>query len=187
MLSSIAEPYDPILARLSPAAVMRVPQAAAPPSIKSFDVTPGIVQFIAPASNTIPGDFWKKEDSFRPPGRSRRPGEVNISFTLAQRFGLRPGDPLRLVLLEARPPVPFVFHVAGIDAAQTEFPPQPGNGTYIAWGTPAFHRQHRALDGFVQVALRFHHGGRDWPAVQRELSTEPGGKLVEATLPPPSR
>ena len=79
-------------------------------------------------------------------------------------------------------PLPFVFHVAGIDAAQIEFPPHPGNGTYIAWGTPAFYRQHRALDGFVQVALRFHHGSRDWPAVQRELGTHTHGKLVQASL-----
>ena len=86
------------------------------------------------------------------------------------------------MLTAAGRPVPFVFHVAGIDAAQIEFPPQPGNGTYIAWGTPAFYRQHRALDGFVQVALRFHHGSRDWPAVQRELSKNTHGKPVEATL-----
>ena len=75
-----------------------------------------------------------------------------------------------------------MFHVAGIDAAHAEFPPQPGNGTYIAWGTPAFYRQHRALDGFDQVALRFHHGSRDWPAVHRELGRHTRSKLVEATL-----
>jgi ABC-type lipoprotein release transport system permease subunit len=86
------------------------------------------------------------------------------------------------VLTEAGRPVPFVFRVAGIDAAQAEFPPQPGNGTYIAWGTPAFYGQHRALDGFVQVALRFHHGSRDWPAVQRELSQKAHGQPVEDTL-----
>jgi hypothetical protein len=101
---------------------------------------------------------------------------------LAQRFHLRAGDPLRLVLTEAGRRVPFVFRVVGIDAAQAEFPPQPSNGTYFAWGTPAFYRQHRAMDGFVQVALRFHHGSRDWPAVQRELSKNPSGKLAEAML-----
>src|SRR5262249_17553396 len=96
---------------------------------------------------------------------------------------LRPGSSLRLVLTTADgSPRPFVFHIAGIDAAQTEFPPQPGNGTYIAWGTPAFYRQHQAMDGFAQVALRFHHGSRDWPAVQRKLSTHTHGKLVQAFL-----
>jgi ABC-type lipoprotein release transport system permease subunit len=63
-----------------------------------------------------------------------------------------------------------------------EFPPQPGNGTYVAWGTPAFYRQQRYLDGFAQVALRFHDGSRDWPAVQRELSQHTQGKLVQAAL-----
>ena len=175
-----AEPYNPIFARLSPAAVMRVPQAADAAVIKSFGA--GIVQFIAPASNAIPGGFWKRKILSGRLAEPGRPGEVNVSFTLAQRFHLRAGDPLRLVLTEAGRAVPFVFHVAGIDAAQTEFPPRPGDGTDIAWGTLAFYRQHRALDGFVQVALRFHHGSRDWPAAQRELSQNTRGKPVEAWL-----
>ena len=78
--------------------------------------------------------------------------------------------------------VPFVFRVAGIDAAQIEFPPQVGNGTYYVWGTPAFYRQHRALDGFTQIALRFHHGSRDWPAVRRELRRRAHGKPIQAGL-----
>ena len=152
---------------------MRVPQAADAAVIKSFNVTPHIVQFLVPASNTIPGGFWKRKILSGRLADPARPGEVNISFTLAQQLHLRAGDPLRLVLsTAARPPVAvaFVFHVAGVYAAQLEFPPQPGNGTYMVWGTPAFYRQHRALSGFVQVALRFHHGSRDWPAAQRELS-----------------
>jgi hypothetical protein len=178
-----AEPYNPTFARLSPTAVTRVPQAADAAVIKSFRVTaPGIVQFITPAGNAIPGGFWKRKVLSGRLADPARPGEVNVSFTLAQRFHLRAGDRLRLVLATAGRPAPFVFHVAGIDAAQAEFPPAPGNGTYIAWGTPAFYRQHRALDGFVQVALRFHHGSRDWPAVQRELSQNTHGKPVEAAL-----
>jgi hypothetical protein len=176
-----AVPYNPMFARLSPTAVMRVPQAADAAVIKSFGV--GIVQFIAPASNAIPGGFWKRKILSGRLADPARPGEVNVSFTLAQRLHLRVGDPLPLVLTTAAGRrVPFVFHVAGIDAAQTEFPPAPGNGTYIAWGTPAFYRQHRELDGFVQVALRFNHGGRDWPAVRQELRRYTHGKLVEAWL-----
>ena len=179
-----AEPYNPSFARLSSAAVMRVPQAADAAVIKSFGVTPGIVQFIAPASNAIPGGFWKRKILSGRLADPARPGEVNISFTLAQRYRLRPGDPLRLVLTTTRTgrPAAFVFHVAGVDAAHAEFPPQPGNGAYIAWGTPAFYRQHRALDGFDQVALRFYRGSRDWPAVNRELGRNTHSKLVEATL-----
>ena len=78
--------------------------------------------------------------------------------------------------------MPFVFRVAGIDAAQTEFPPQPGNGTYVVWGTPAFYREHRALDGFTQIALRFHRGIRDWPAVRQELSRHAHGQPIQAGL-----
>src|SRR6201994_943024 len=50
-----AQPYNSFFPRLSPAAVMRVSQAADATVIKSFNVTPGIVQFIAPASSAIPG------------------------------------------------------------------------------------------------------------------------------------
>src|SRR5690348_2554870 len=177
-----AEPYDPSFARLSPAAVMRVPQAADATVIKSFGVNPGIVQFIAPASNAIPGGFWKRKILSGRLADPARPDEVNVSFTLAQRLHLRAGDSLPLVLSSAAGrPVPFVFHVAGIDAAQIEFPPQPGNGTYIAWGTPAFYGQHRALSGFVQIALRFHHGSRDWPAVRQELR-HAHSKPIQASL-----
>ena len=179
----MADPYVASFARLAPAAVLRVPQATDAAVIKNFNVTPGIIQLFVPASNAIPNAFWKRKilsGRLADPGR---PGEVNISFTLAKRFHLRPGDPLRLVLTTADGrPRPTVFHVAGIDAAQMEFPPQPGNGTHVAWGTPAFYRLHPSLGGFVQVALRLQHGSADWPAVQRELNQHTDGKLVQAAL-----
>jgi ABC-type lipoprotein release transport system permease subunit len=174
-----AQPYKPGSARLSPDAVMRVPQAADAAVIKTI-LSSHSIQFVSPASDAIPGQFWKRKilsGRLADPGR---PDEVNVSFALAQRLHLRPGDPLPLVMTAHDRPAPFVFHVAGIDAATSEFPPQPGSGTYVVWGTPAFYRQHRALDGFVQVALRFHHGSRDWPAVRRELGKTAGGRRVEA-------
>jgi len=176
-----AEPYTSDFARLSPAAVLRVSQAADAAVIKTFLLSRGI-QFLSPASNAIPGQFWKRKilsGRLADPGR---PDEVNVSFALAQRLHLRPGDPLRLALTAKGRPAPFVFHVAGIDAAQIEFPPQPGNSTYVVWGTPAFYRQHRALDGFVQVALRFQRGGRDWPAARQELRSHAHGKPIQAEL-----
>ena len=178
-----ADPYLESFARLPPAAVTRVPQATDAAVIKNFNVTPGMIQLFVPASDAIPGAFWKRKilsGRLADPGR---PSDLNISFTLAERLHLRPGGSLRLVLTTADgSPRPFVFHVAGIDAAQMEFPPQPGNGTYVAWGTPAFYRQHQSLDGFAQVALRLRHGSADWPAVQRELGKHADGKLVQAAL-----
>jgi hypothetical protein len=52
------QPYLPSFARLSPAAVLRLPQATDGTVIKSFDVSPGVVEFIAPASDAVPGRFW---------------------------------------------------------------------------------------------------------------------------------
>jgi ABC-type antimicrobial peptide transport system permease subunit len=178
-----AEPYDPRFAAIPPAAVTRVPQAANAAVIESFNVHPGVVEFFVPASNAVPGRFWRRKILSGRLADPARPDEINVSFTLAERLRLRAGDPLRLVLTSAvGRPVPIVFRVAGIDAAQIEFPPQPGNDTYIAWGTPAFYQEHRDLAGFVQVALRFRHGSRDWPAVQRELSRDARGQLVQADL-----
>jgi len=177
-----AEPYNSSLARLSPAAVMRVPQATDAAVIKTFLTGRSIIRFLSPASNAIPGQFWKRKILSGRLADPARPDEVNVSFTLAQRLHLRPGDPLSLVMTADGRRVPFVFRVAGIDAAQTEFPPYLGNGINVAWGTPAFYRQHRALDGFIQVELRFHHGSRDWPAVLRELGANSHGKPPEAAL-----
>jgi hypothetical protein len=68
-----AEPYNPMFAPLSPTAVMRVPQAADAAVLTSFGA--GIVQLIAPASNAIPGGFWKGRSfpavSRIPPGPAR--------------------------------------------------------------------------------------------------------------------
>lgn len=178
-----AVPYDPRLATLAPAAVLRVPQAEDATVVKSFDASPGLVQFISPASSAIPGQFWGRKilsGRLADPGRA---DEINVSFTLARRLRLHAGGSLRLEMEStAGRRVPFVFHIAGIDAAQAEFPPQPGNGTFIAWGTPAFYGEHPGLSGFVQVALRLREGSRDWPAVLRELSRAGHGKLPEASL-----
>jgi hypothetical protein len=181
-----AVPYNPIFARLSPAAVMRVPQAENAAVIKIFFPHRSIISFLCPASNAVPGQFWKRKILSGRLADPTRPGEVNVSFALAQRTHVQAGDPLPLVMdtVDDRH-VPFVFHVAGIDAATSEFPPQPGNGTYTVWGTPAFYRQHRELSGFTQVALRFHHGSRDWPAVNKELSRNARGKLVGVVLSAP--
>ena len=177
------QPFLPNFARLSPAAVLRLPQAENATVIKSFGASPGVVQFLSPATGAIPGHFWGRKILSGRLADPSRAGEVNVSFTLAQRLHLRAGGSLRLVLKTAAGrPVPFVFHIAGIDAAQAEFPPQPGNGSYFVWGTPAFYREHPALSGFVMVALRFRGGSRDWPAVRRELGRGTHGKFAQAEL-----
>ena len=177
-----AQPYDPRFASFAPATLIRLPQAVNAAVVKSlFPVSPDIVQFLAPASGTVPGQFWGRKILSGRLADPRRPGEVNVSFTAAQRLHLRAGGSLRLVMVTtAGRRVPFVFRIAGIDAAQIEFPPQPGNGTFVVWGTPAFDRDHPALRGFIQVALRFRHGSRDWPAVRRELSQRANGKFAQA-------
>ena len=90
------------------------------------------------------------------------------------------GSTLRVVLLGASgKPVGFRFHVAGIDAAPGEFPPQYGTGIDVVWATPAFFRQDgRDLFASPAVALRLRHGSADVPVVEREISRLSGGKAV---------
>jgi hypothetical protein len=114
-----AKPYTSDFARLPPAAVMQVPQAADAAVIKILLPYRSTVSFMSPASNAIPGQFWKRKILSGRLADPARPGEVNVSFALAQRLHLRAGGPLRLVMTAEGRPVPFVFRVAGIDAAQT--------------------------------------------------------------------
>ena len=101
------------VARLSPAAVLRLPQATDGTVIKSFDVSPGVVEFIAPASDAVPGRFWGRKILSGRLADPARPGEINVSFTLAQRLHLRAGGSLRLVMQTAAGHrVPFVFRIA---------------------------------------------------------------------------
>jgi hypothetical protein len=133
----MADPYVASFARLAPAAVTRVSQATDAAVIKNFNVTASTIQLFAPASNAVPGGFWKRKILSGRLADPDRPSDLNISFTLAERFHLRPGDSLRLVLLTADGrPRPFVFRVAGIHAAQMEFPPQPGKWHRCRLGHP---------------------------------------------------
>ena len=77
--------------------------------------------------SAIPGSFWKRKILSGRLADPARPGEVNVSFTLAQRFHLRAGGPLRLAL--SRP-------AGGRITPRKPIPAAAVNGTYIAWALP---------------------------------------------------
>jgi hypothetical protein len=83
-----AEPYTSSFARLSPAAVMRVPQAADAAVIKTLLPYRSMVSFMSPASKAIPGQFWKRKILSGRLADPARPDEVNVSFALPQVLGL---------------------------------------------------------------------------------------------------
>ena len=134
---------------------------------------------MAPVSGAIPGAFWHRKLLAGRVPPAGAPDQADISFTVAQSLHLAVGDTLRVVLLGAgRQPVPFVFHVAGIDAAPGEFPPQYGAGIDLVWATPAFARQAgRRLLGISTVALRLRRGAAD-VRLEQELARAAGGKVV---------
>ena len=143
--------------------------------------SPAAAEVFAPETDAVPSRFWHRRIlSGRLPDPAR-PGEVNISFTLAQAAHLGAGDTLRARLVtSAGRTVPMSFRIVGVDAAPSEFPPQTGTGTDVVWATPAFYRAHESgLDMSSGVALRLRHGAADLPAVQRELSRLAGGKFVQ--------
>ena len=159
-----------------------LPQAAKSAILASYTVAaPAAVEVIAPETSAVPSRFWHRRIlSGRLPDPAR-PGEVDISFTLAQAAHLGTGDILyvRLVTSAGRT-VPVSFRIVGVDAAPAEFPPQTGTGSETVWATPAFYRTHESgLDISPAVALRLRHGAADLPAVQRELGRLAGGKFVQ--------
>ena len=168
--------------RFSARAAANLPQAEKSAILVSYNVaTPAAVQVIAPETTIVPSRFWHRRIlSGRLPDPAR-PGEVNISFTLAQAAHLGTGDTLHVrMVTSAGRTVPMSFRIVGVDAAPAEFPPQTGTGTDVVWATPAFYRAHESgLDMSSGVALRLRHGAADLPAVQRELSRLAGGKFVQ--------
>ena len=168
--------------RFSARAAANLPQAERSAIVVSYDVaTPAAAEIFAPETGAVPSRFWHRRIlSGRLPDPAR-PGEVNISFTLAQAAHLGTGDTLHVRLVApAGRTVPMRFRIVGVDAAPAEFPPQTGTGTDVVWATPAFYRAHQSgLDVSSGVALRLRHGAADLPAVQRELSRLAGGKFVQ--------
>ncbi len=128
------------------AAAARLPQVTQSAILANYNAaTPANAGIIAPETSTVPAQFWHRKilaGRLADPGR---PGEVNISFTLAQASDLGVGDVLRVKLRTATDRLEgFSFRVVGIDAAPAEFPPQSGTGTDIIWATPAFYREHHS-------------------------------------------
>lgn len=157
----------------SPAAAARLPQAVQSAVIVGYTVAaPAAADLLAPTGNAVPARFWHRRILAGRLPDPARPGEVDISFTLAQALHLDVGDILHTALLTAAGKLARVsFHVVGIDAAPAEFPPQTGYNTDFVWATPAFWRAHRSgLAISFGVALRLRHGAADLPAVQREIS-----------------
>jgi ABC-type lipoprotein release transport system permease subunit len=163
-------------------AAANLPQADRSAIVAGYDVaTPAAAEVFAPETDAVPSRFWHRRIlSGRLPDPAR-PGEVNISFTLAQAAHLGTGDTLHVRLVtSAGRTVPVSLRIVGVDAAPAEFPPQTGTGTDVVWATPAFYRAHESgLDMSSGVALRLRHGAADLPAVQRELSRLAGGKFVQ--------
>jgi hypothetical protein len=167
-------------AKVSLAAAARLPQVTESAIMASYTVAePADVGIWAPQGNAVPGRFWHRKILAGRLADPARPGEVNISFTVAQASHLGVGDVLRAALVTAAGRLAwFSFRIVGIDAAPAEFPPQPGPGSDIVWATPAFYREHLSdLGVYPGAALRLRHGAADLPALQQEISGLAHGKV----------
>ena len=93
------------------------------------------------------------------------------------------GDTLHIDLQPASgaTPVPVTFHVVGVDAAASEFPPEEGTGAGTVWATPAFVRTHRAALAVEPITVvRLVRGLADVNAMQADLSRLEGAKPATA-------
>jgi hypothetical protein len=177
-----SQPSEPAFADLAPAALVRLPQVTAGAALATFvAVNPAVITLIAPAGDQVPAVLWhRKLLSGRLPDPGR-PDEVDISFTLAQAMHLTAGGTLGVTMLGARgQPVPLRLHIAGVDAAPGEFPPQYGTGIDFVWATPAFYRQYLGqLYAIATTALRLRGGPADMATVQQDVSRLARGKPVD--------
>ena len=168
-------------ASVTTAELRKLPQVTAVGEFEGYGVlSPAVADLIAPVDDTFPDRFWHRKLLAGTLPDPRSPDEADVSFTLAQAQHLTVGSTLRVTLLgTGNKPVPYGFHVVGIDAAPGEFPPQYGTGIDFLWATPAFAK---AIAGRVPSvpaqAVRLHGGTAAVPAVERELSRQGGGKPV---------
>ena len=185
----IFSPSDPSItfANLSARELSRIPEVTQIASGASFQALyPADINLVAPATTAIPEALLhRKMLAGREPNPARA-DEVTISFQLAKVHHLGVGDLLRVQLPspsegEEPTPVPVALKVVGVDAAVSEFPPQTGTGTDVAWATPAFYRANvDHLTSYTTTVLRLRRGARDVPAAQAALSTLAGGKPITA-------
>ena len=175
--------YAPYLPPIRRQALARLPgvQVAYVRSVGLL--APHGINLLAPEDNLIPGRFWKQKivaGRLADPGRA---DEVVVSFLLAQARKLKPGDTLRVVLPAGKGrSAPFAFHVVGIEAAATEFPPRLDAGPPAVWATPAFWKTHRATpQTFTEAVLRLTRSHADVAAVQREVARLASAAPAEST------
>ena len=169
--------------QFSPQAAARLPQVTQSAVIVNYQVaTPAAADLVAPESNAVPARFWHRRILAGRLTDPARPGEVDISFTLAQALHLTVGEMLDTRLLTAAGTLQRAsFRIVGIDAAPAEFPPQTGTNTDYVWATPAFYREHRSgLYSSAGVAIRLRHGAADLPAIQRAVSRLGHGKVAQS-------
>ena len=164
-----------VFGHISQSALAGLPQVAGKALLAEYAVAqPSDVALVAPETGKVPVTFWRRKILAGRLPDPRRADEADISFTLAQARHLRVGDVLQVDALTtgAKPrPVPFTFHIVGIDAAPSEFPPQTGTGTDDLWATPAFYAQHNSgLAIFRMAALRLRHGAAEIPPVLHEIN-----------------
>ena len=180
-LLAASEAGQSVFGQISQSALAGLPQVAGKALLAEYAVAqPSEVALVAPETGKVPVTFWRRKILAGRLPDPRRADEADISFTLAQARHLRVGDVLQVDALTvgAKPrTVPFTFHIVGIDAAPSEFPPQTGTGTDDLWATPAFYARHNSgLAIFRMAALRLRHGAAEIPPVLHEINRLAHGK-----------
>jgi hypothetical protein len=171
-------------ARFSARELASLPEVAQSGQVDAFTVVqPADTSILAPTDRTVGYRFFTKKLLAGRLPNPDRPDEVDVSFLVASAHHVGVGDTLRLELQPAAgaTPVPVSFHVVGVDAAASEFPPEEGSGAGAVWATPSFVRSHRAdLAAEPITVMRLVHGPADVNSLQADLSRLGGGKPAEA-------
>jgi hypothetical protein len=169
-------------AHLSDEQLARLPDVEALASVETYPVAnPADITLVAPTDRALGTTLMRKKILA---GRDVDPthaDEVTISFVLAHDHHLDVGDTLHIDALRAGSgTLPLSFHIVGIDATPTEFPPQSGEGVENAWATPAFvHGAGRSLAAFRGNAIKLRNGKADTAHFEAEVAKLAGGRIPE--------
>jgi hypothetical protein len=170
-------------ATVSAAHLARLPDVEAIASVDGYPIAnPADITLIAPTDRALGTTLMRKKILAGRDVDRARAEEVTISFVLAHDHHLHVGDTLHLDAQRADTgaDVPLSFHVVGIDATPTEFPPQSGEGVETAWATPAFARgQGRSLAAFQGSAIELRGGAADGAHFEAEVAKLAGGRIAE--------
>jgi putative ABC transport system permease protein len=165
------------------ARIARLPDVEWMATLREVSIAdPADVSLIVPVDTDIGTKYMRKKILSGRDVDPQRADEITVSFVLAHDHHLHVGQTLRLdaQLVGSNRTRAFRFHIVGIDAAPSEFPPQTGEGTETAWATPAFGRSiGNSIEVYRGTAVKLRDGAASVARFEAAVSKLAGSRILE--------